>query len=259
MSNIMFQKNEHVAKIIINREDVRNAINEPTMEELHQVLNEIEQDDSIRVVILTGTGEKAFISGGDIKEFEQLTTISDAKKMAERMRRVLNRIEQLPVPTIAAINGHALGGGCETALACDFRVSVDEASLGFLQINMGIITGWGSGPRLEQLIGRSKATQLLMLGERISAKEAQNIGLVHDVVDRDNFIETVNQLAEKLSSKPPLALKGFKLAMNQWRDMPFSPSQIMETEIFSELWVSEDHFEAARAVLEKRKPTFYGK
>lgn len=259
MANVLFEKDNHIARITINRPEVRNAINEPTMVQLHHILDEVELDPTIRVVILTGTGEKAFISGGDIKEFEELNTIPAAKRMAENMRKVLNRLEQLPIPVIAAINGHALGGGCETALACDFRVAAEEATLGFLQINMGIITGWGSGPRLLRLVGRSQANRLFMLGERLTAPEAQRLGLVHEVVSRTEFSERVHALAEKLASKPPLALRGFKQAMNQWYDVPFHSAQFVETEIFSEVWISEDHSEAVRAVFDKRPPVFAGK
>lgn len=259
MQNILLEKTGGIAQITINRPHVRNAVNEETMAELHEALNEIERDASLRVVILTGAGDKAFISGGDIKEFEALTTIPQAKAMAETMRGFLNRLESLPLPVIAAVNGHALGGGCETALACDFRIAAENATLGFLQINMGIITGWGSGPRLLRLVGRAQATRLLMLGERISAQEAQRIGLVHEVAPRDEFRQRVEHLAAKLAEKPPLALRGFKQAIHQWSDIPMHAGQVLETEIFGQVWVSEDHSEAVRAVLEKRTPVFRGK
>lgn len=259
MSQVILERNQYIAKITINRPEVRNAINEATMNELNRCLDEIENDESLRVVVLTGEGEKAFISGGDIKEFESLTTADQAREMSEKMRKILNRLEQLPIPVIAALNGDAMGGGCETALACDFRIAVEGTSLGFLQVKLGIITGWGSGPRLLNLVGRAQASRLLMFGERISSEEAQCIGLINQVVPRHQFLSTVEELAKSLSSSPPLAVRAFKLALKQWQEAPLHSSQEIETEIFSRLWVSEDHKEAVRAFFEKREPVFKGK
>ncbi|MEW9673708.1 enoyl-CoA hydratase/isomerase family protein [Ammoniphilus sp. 3BR4] len=258
MTQVLLKRNQCVAKITINRPEVRNAINDSTMDELNRCLDEIENDELLRVVILTGEGEKAFISGGDIKEFESLTTADHAREMSEKMRKILNRIEQLPIPVIAALNGDAMGGGCETALACDFRIAVEGTSLGFLQVKLGIITGWGSGPRLLHIVGRAQASRLLMLGERITAEEAQRIGLVHQVVPRHQFVSRVEELAKSLCSSPPLAVRGFKLALKQWHDASLHSSQALETEIFSTLWVSQDHKEAVRSFFEKRDPVFTG-
>lgn len=259
VSQVLFERSQYVARLTINRPEVRNAINESTMDELNRCLDEIEKDERIRVVVLTGQGEKAFISGGDLKEFESLTTENQARQMAEKMQKVLNRIEQLPMPVIAALNGDALGGGCETALACDFRIAAEGATLGFLQVKLGIITGWGSGPRLLHLVGRAQASRLFMLGERISAEEAHRIGLVHQVVPREQFLSSVEELTRSICASPPLAVRGFKRALKYWQEAPFDSSQKFETDIFTSLWVSQDHDEAVRSFFEKRQPVFLGR
>ncbi len=247
------------ALLIIDRPETRNALNLETLEQLEASLKELEREESLRVLVLQGAGQRVFISGGDLKEFEQIRGPEAARQMAGRYQDVLNRLERFPVPVVAAINGHALGGGCEVALACDFRIMAAEATLQFKQVQMGLVTGWGSGARLLSLVGYSQAMRLLLLGEQVDAAAALALGLVHDVVPGAQLDEQVEAWVGKLMAAPPLAVRSFKHLLQAWRSVPLAEAQRLEREHFAALWETEDHWEASRAMLEKRRPLFKGR
>ncbi|OUM90936.1 MAG: hypothetical protein BAA01_00410 [Bacillus thermozeamaize] len=247
------------ALLTVDRPEARNALNLETLEQLDASLRELEQLESLRALVLTGAGERVFISGGDLKEFERIRGMEAARQMASRYQEVLNRLERFPVPVVAAINGHALGGGCEVALACDFRIMAEEATLRFKQVQMGLVTGWGSGPRLLSLVGYAQAMHLLLLGEEVDAKTALAVGLAHDVAPREQLDERVEAWIRKLMAAPPLAARSVKQLLQKWRGMPLAEAQKLEREHFAALWETEDHWEASRATLEKRRPVFKGR
>lgn len=257
--NLIFTIEENIATLTINRPEVRNAINLATMDELNQVLEMVEKNGDIRVLIITGSGDKAFVSGGDLKEFEQLVTIEDGRRMSFMMKGVLNRIENLEIPVIAAINGVAFGGGSEVALACDYRIASKTAKIGFLQIKLAIMTSWGGGPRLARLVNRSKALSLLTTGDILNADEAHRLGIVDDVVEAEELMMTATRLAEKIASNAPMAIRFAKRLLNDQREMSFRGALNYESELFSILWASQDHVEAVNAMKEKRKPIFQGR
>ena len=246
-------------RLVIDRPEARNALNLETLEELEKILLELEKDSSLRALVLTGEGDRVFISGGDLKQFAQLRGQETARWMSKRYQDVLNRLEQFPVPVVAVLNGHALGGGCEVALACDFRIMVPEATMQFKQVQMGLVTGWGSGARLLSLVGYPHAARLLMLGEQVTAQEALTLGLAHEVVPREKVEERLEALVGKLKALPPLAVRSFKRLLQTWRSMPMAEAQALEREHFAALWETEDHWEASDATLEKRPPVFKGR
>lgn len=246
-------------RLVIDRPEARNALNLETLAELEAVLLELEKDDTLRALVLTGAGDRVFVSGGDLKQFAQLRGQETARRMSQRYQDVLNRLERFPVPVVAALNGHALGGGCEVALACDFRIMAREATLQFKQVHMGLVTGWGSGARLLGLVGYSQAMRLLLLGEQVTAEEAKALGLAHEVVPREKLEERVEAFVDKLKALPPLAVRSFKRLLQTWRSMPLTEAQALEREHFAALWETEDHWEASNATLEKRPPVFKGR
>lgn len=257
--NLLFSVEERVALVTINRPEVRNAISLATMDELNQVLDNIEKDSTIRAVILTGSGDKAFVSGGDLKEFEDLVSIEDGRRMSYMMKRVLGRLENLEVPVLAAINGVAYGGGSEVALACDYRIASNNAKIGFLQVKLAIMTSWGGGPRLARLVSRSKALALLTTGDILTAKQAYEYGIVDQVVEQSELLNTAKKMAAKIAANAPLAVKYAKKLLNDQREMSFQGALNYETELFSILWASGDHHEAVKARHENRKPDFRGR
>lgn len=245
--------------LFIDRPEARNALNLETLAELEQILLTLEQDESLRALVLTGGGERVFISGGDLKQFSQLRGHETAWRTSKRYQDVLNRLEQFPVPVVAAVNGHAFGGGCEVALACDFRVMAEEATLQFKQVHMGLVTGWGGGARLLTLVGYAQAARLLLLGESVTAADALSMGLVHEVAPRAHLLERTEALVEKLKALPPLAVRSFKRLLQSWRSLPMAEAQALEREHFAALWETEDHWEASQATLDKRPPVFKGR
>jgi len=257
--NLIFSVENNIAILTINRPEVRNAISLGTVEEINAVLDSIEKDQSIRVLIVTGSGDRAFVSGGDLKEFEQLVTIEDGRRMSFLIKNTLNRLENLEIPVIAAINGVAYGGGSEVALACDYRIAADSAKLGLLQVKLAIMTSWGGGPRLARLIGRSKALALLTTGDILKAEQALEMGIVDQVVEPAELLDAAKDLAGRMAANSPLAVRYAKLLLNDQREMSFQGALNYESELFSVVWASEDHTEAVNALKEKRKPNFKGR
>ena len=225
------------------------------MDELESAVESIENDDSIGVVVVTGVGEKAFVAGADIKELQILDGPS-GKGFAQRGQNIFKRLEDLNRPVIAAINGYALGGGCELALACHIRVASENASLGQPEVNLGIIPGYGGTQRLPRLVGSSQALQLILSGQAIDAKEALRIGLVDKVVPQDELIPAVDKLARTILSRGPIAVRQALYSVRYGAQVSLGEGLDIEANLFAKVCDTEDKKEGAAAFLEKRKPEF---
>ena len=247
-----------VATITINRPKVLNALNTQTLDELRRALLALRRDDSVRAVIVTGAGEKSFIAGADINELS-VQTPTGGREHAMRGQHVLDLLENLGKPVIAAINGFALGGGCELAMACTMRIAADTARLGQPEINLGIIPGYAGTQRLARLIGRGRALEMLLTGEHVTAQEAHRLGLVNRVVPAADLIAEARKLATMLAAKAPVAARYIIDAVNKGLEMPFAEAQAFEATLFGLVSTTEDMREGTTAFLEKRKPEFKGK
>jgi enoyl-CoA hydratase len=228
------------------------------IEEILKALEDAENDESIRVVILTGAGEKAFSTGADIKAMKGLNALK-ARELSIMGGKLCSAIENLGKPVIAAINGYALGGGLEVAMACDIRIASEKALMGQTEINIGLIPGWGGTQRLTRLIGKARSKELIFTGKIIDAKTAEKLGLVNMVVPADNFMQIVRQFAAELATKAPVALKIAKALIERGADMSLDVAIALEREGFSVVGSTEDVQEGVSAFIEKRKPTFKGK
>ncbi|MBC7258100.1 MAG: enoyl-CoA hydratase/isomerase family protein [Chloroflexi bacterium] len=257
--NLIVERKGAVGIITINRPKSLNALSRATVAELGAAIDELNADDAIRAIILTGAGEKAFVAGADIGEFNSLRSAEEAAAYARAGQAVLNRIERLPKPVIAAINGYALGGGCELAMACDIRIAADTARLGQPEINLGIIPGYGGTQRLTRLVGKGMAKLLVLSGDPISAQEAQRIGLVDVVVPAAELMPKAMELAEKLASKAPVALRLCKQAINEGAEGTLASGLDHEAALFGVVFDTEDRVEGVSAFLEKRKAAWKGK
>lgn len=255
--NLSFERGA-VTLLTINRPAHRNAIDFSTMDELEEVLDLLEADESLRVLVLTGGGD-TFISGGDLKSFQVLVTAEDGQGMATRMGGILTRLSRLPVPIIAALNGPAVGGGTEVALACDLRVAAANAYFSFRQVTMGIMTAWGGAPRLLSLLGFSRALHYLLTAERITPDQALQLGLIQRMVPEGQAVAGALELAQQIASQPPLAVRAIKQTLWQILDLPFDAAAAVEVEAFGGVWASEDHLEAVNAYFAKRSPVFQGR
>ncbi len=256
--NIKIEKKEGIATIKINRPQVLNALNKDTISELASAVEELDADKNVKVVILTGEGDKAFIAGADIKQMADMTSL-DAKKFAELGHNMLMKIENSRLPFIAAINGYALGGGCEVLMACDICIAVKSAKIGQPEINLGVHPGFGGTQRLPRLVGRMKAKELLFTGKNIDAEEAYKIGLVNMVVDDDKLMETVHKLAGQIASKSTVQTAFIKSLVNKGTDIDINSACSLEISYFSSSFSTNDQKEGMKAFLEKRKPEFKGK
>jgi enoyl-CoA hydratase len=233
-------------------------LNEAMIDELRGALLQVRHDESVRAVIITGAGEKAFVAGADIAELSQQSPLG-AKITAQRGQHVFDLVETLGKPVIAAINGYALGGGCELAMACTLRVAADTARLGQPEINLGLIPGYGGTQRLSRLVGRGRALELLLRGHQIDAAEAHRIGLVDRVVPRAELMPTALGLAVELAAKAPVAARAILEAVHKGLQMPFAEGQAYEATLFGLVVTTEDMQEGTRAFLEKRTPAFKGR
>ena len=257
-NEIVFRKEKGVATVTFNRPEVHNALNSNMAEGLGEALDEIEGDSDIRVLILTGAGEKAFLSGSDIKELSRRTPLTGIEASVLR-QGLLNRIESFHIPSIAAINGYAFGVGCEIALACTMRIASENTRMGQLEINLGIIPGGGGTQRLPRLIGKALATELILTGKIINAEEAYRIGLVNKVVPRDKLTDECLQLSETLSEKSPVAVKYALRAINQGLEVDMATGLKIEGLCLGACFASKDSKEGLNAFLEKRKPRYEGR
>lgn len=256
--NILFSVEEGIATVTFNRPKVLNAMNYEVMSELLDAVTVCEKDDSIRVLILTGAGEKAFVAGADISQMQD-SSVLEIQKMMELGHRTLRLIETMPKPSIAAVNGFALGGGTEIALACDMRFASEKAVFGQPEILIGIIPGWGGTQRLPRLVGMGIAKEMILGGGQISAQRAYEIGLVNRVCPPEKLMEEARAFALKLSKLPPFALKMAKNAMNYGFDMSLDNANKLEISCIAQCFSTQDQKEGMKAFLEKRKPNFIGK
>lgn len=256
--NIKYEKREGIAYITFNRPEKLNALNRKTMEELDSILNDARADDGVRVLILTGAGEKAFIAGADINELAQQTPVN-GKEFSLWGQGVLHKLETMGKPSIAAINGFALGGGCELALACSMRFASKNAKLGQPEVKLGIIPGYGGSQRLARLCGKGVAHELCLGGEMITAEEAARIGLVNRAVEPAELMAVCEGVAKKIIEKAPLAVKYAMEAIERGVEMPQEEGLFLEATLFGLCCATEDMREGTRAFLEKRPAQFKGK
>ncbi len=256
--NLLYEKREKIGTITFNRPKVLNALNRKTMEELGDILASAYDDSEVRVLILTGAGDKAFVAGADINELAQRTPV-DGKEFSLFGQEVLHRLETLGKPSIAAINGYALGGGCELALACTMRVASKTAKLGQPEVKLGIIPGYGGSQRLARLCGKGAAHELCLTGEMISAEEGLRIGLVNRVVEPAELIPTTEGIAKKIAANAPLAVKFAMEAIEHGMEMPQEEGLFLEATLFGLCCATEDMREGTRAFLEKRPAQFKGR
>ncbi|NPU86320.1 MAG: crotonase [Syntrophaceae bacterium] len=257
--DIIVTKDGAVATIAINRPEVLNAIRDNTMFEIQDALNGIEKDDAVRVVVLTGTGDKAFVAGGDISIMAKGAGYLDVIHGLPAGQQITWNIEHFQKPVIARINGIALGGGTELALCCDIRVAADTAIMGVPEINLGIIPGYGGTQRLARLCGVGMAKKLVLTGEHIKAEEAYRIGLVDMLVPKAELDDAVAKLAKRIASKSPIALAMGKEAINMGIQADLRTGLSIEARCFCMCFGSQDRVEGMNAFLEKRKPVFTGK
>ena len=255
--NILVQKTAALAQITINRPKKLNALNKATIFELHKAFDALESDLNIKVIILTGSGEKAFVAGADISEFAHFTTEEGATLAREGQEILFNFIENLATPVIAAINGFALGGGLELAMACHFRIASENAKMGLPEVSLGVIPGYGGTQRLPQLVGKGKAMEMIMTAGMISAEDAKNCGLVNHVTTQEELILLAEKIASKILRNSPVAISAAILAVNANFEDGVNG---FDTEIsaFGDCFGTEDFREGTAAFLEKRKPNFSG-
>ena len=258
MDNVRTEKRDNILWVTIDRPKVLNALNAKTIEEIGQVFLQARTDDSVRCVILTGAGEKAFVAGADINELASMTPIS-GKFVSEQGQNVFLAIERFPKPVIAAINGFALGGGCELAMACHVRIASEKAQLGLPEVSLGIIPGYGGTQRMVRVVGTGKALELVCSGDRIGAVEAERIGLVNKVVPADQLASAAEEMAKKFASRSPVAIRAAIEVINAGSDMPFEEGQLLEATLFGLLCATEDMKEGMSAFLEKRPANFPGR
>src|SRR5262245_46109325 len=256
--NLIVDRDGAVSILTINRPKVLNALNGPTLDELATAIDESRRDDSVRVIVLTGSGDRAFVAGADINELAVQTPVG-GREHARKGQALFDRIERLGKPVIAAVNGFALGGGCELAMACTIRLAADSAKFGQPEINLGLIPGYAGSQRLPRLVGRGRALELLLTGNPIAADEAFRIGLVNRVVPAAQLLTEAKSLAQLLAGKAPVASRYILDAVAGGLDMSFADAQTYEATLFGLVASTEDMREGTRAFLEKRKPVFTGR
>ena len=255
--NILLERRDRLALLTINRPDKLNALNIQTRREMAEALDELRGDETVRVVVITGAGEKSFVAGADITEFEGRTALQQRAVM--RAKSIFTAAEDFPKPIIAMINGFCLGGGCELALSCDLRVASDRARFGQPEINLGIIPGGGGTQRLTRLVGEGKAMQMILTGEMIGAEEAHRLGLVNEVYPAAELEAKTMELARKIAEKSPVALAMAKAAVKNAARLNLREGLDQEIDLFALCFSSADKEEGVRAFLEKRKPDFKGR
>ena len=256
--NLRLDRDGAVAVITVNRPQVLNALNSSTIDELRRAVLELKHDAAVRCVIVTGAGEKAFVAGADINELAVQEPVQ-GKEHAHRGQHVFDLIENMGKPVIAAINGYALGGGCELALACTLRVAADTARLGQPEVNLGIIPGYGGTQRLSRLVGKGVALDLLLSGRHITAEEALQIGLVNRVVAAAELMAAAKALAAELALKAPIAVQYIIEAVNRGLEVSFDKGQYLEATLFGLVASTDDMREGTTAFLEKRRADFKGR
>lgn len=259
LKNVISKKEKGIARITVNRPEVRNALDELTRAEIRSVVRDIEEDEDIKVAVITGAGDKAFIAGADIAAFLKMTPPEMEDVASKLGSQLYLDIENLRVPVIAMINGFCLGGGCELAMSCDIRIASEKAKFGQPEINIGIMPGGGGTQRLPRLVGLGRAKELLYTGRIIDAAEAEKIGLVDKVVPADKLEETAMGLAENIAGKSPLIMKIIKKTVNVGMYTDLRAGLSYEKSNLALCFATEDHVEGMTAFVEKRKPEFKGR
>jgi enoyl-CoA hydratase len=255
---LQLEVNGRVATITLNRPEVLNALNAVMLRELDELIAELALDEDIRVVLLAGAGGKAFAAGADIAELAEADPAL-GEQLAGRAQRIFRRIETMGKPVIACIDGFALGGGCELAMACTLRLASETARLGQPEIKLGIIPGYGGTQRLPRLVGRGAALKMILTGAMIDAAEALRIGLVDELVQAEHLMERANELANLTASMPPLAVEAAIEAVGRGADLPLDEALALEATLFGQLWQTEDKREGIQAFMEKRSPAWAGR
>ena len=255
---LLIDRDGAVAIVTINRPKVLNALNAPTLDELRRAVLELKQDETVRAVVITGAGEKSFVAGADINELAVMTP-TGGREHALRGQHVFDLIEQMGKPVIAAINGFALGGGCELAMACTIRIAADTAKLGQPEINLGLIPGYAGSQRLARIVGAGRALEIMLTGDPINAQEAHRIGLVNRVVPAATLMAEARALAATFAAKAPVAVHYILEAVRKGLEMPFAQAQVFEATLFGLVSSTEDMREGTSAFLEKRKAAFKGR
>ena len=255
---IIYEKSDGVATITLNRPEALNAFSKDVVSEILHVLEDVKNDENVRVVILTGAGEKAFSAGADIKSMAGMNALK-ARGLSLMGEKLCVALENLEKPVVAALNGYALGGGLEVAMSCDLRIASENARVGQTEVNIGLIPGWGGTQRLTRLVGMTKAKELVFTGKMIDAKTAEQIGILNMVIPADKFRETVRQFALELAAKAPVAVKVAKVLINKGADIGLDSALALEREGFGVVASTEDLKEGVAAFSEKRKPSFKGK
>ena len=258
LENLLYEKKDAIAYVTLNRPKVLNALSQRTWQNLRTAFEDARDDAAVRGVILTGAGDKAFIAGADISELAQVTAV-EAEKSSSYGQEVLNLIENLGKPVIAAVNGFALGGGCETAMACTIRVAVENAKFGQPEVTLGLIPGGGGTQRLPRLVGKGLALQLILSGGMISAQEAYRIGLVNEVVPAADLVTRAEAILKQIFANAPLAVKYSLEAVNKGMETSQAVGLSLEASLFGLCAGTEDKKEGTQAFLEKRKPQFQGR
>ncbi len=253
--NLLTEKRTAVLWVTVNRPDKLNALNRKTMAELEQAVAEAAEDDTVHALVITGSGDKAFVAGADISELKTLGAV-EAKEFALRGQAVFNRIERLAKPVVAAVNGFALGGGCELAMACHIRIASSHAVFGQPEVKLGLIPGYAGTQRLPRLVGRGRALEILLTGRNVAADEAARIGLANAVVDPGELVAEVDKVLQKILANGPLAVGHCITAVNHGLEMGFDDACLLEATLFGVGAASEEMTEGTTAFLEKRKPVF---
>jgi len=256
--NLRLERKNGIVVLYIDRPKALNALNRDVLLEIQKALGELEADREVRVLVITGAGDKSFIAGGDVGEMSVMGPL-EARNFGKLGQHVLDLLEHFRRPTIAAINGYALGGGCELAMACDIRVAAEEAVIGQPEVCLGIIPGFGGTQRLPRLVGAGKAKQLILTGERIPARQARDIGLVDIVVPREKLMDEVMVLAGKIASNAPVAVRHAKECINNGLNTDLRTGLAYENQAFGVVFTTGDKTEGTRAFLEKREPKFEGR
>jgi enoyl-CoA hydratase len=257
--NILFEREGAVATITINRVKLLNALSQATIAEIHEALREVEDDSELRVAIITGAGDRAFVAGADINELRALGSATAAQQLSERGHQLGLYIAQMSKIVIAAVNGFALGGGCELAMSCDIRLAADNAKFGQPEVNLGIMPGWGGTQRLTRLVGPGMSKLLNITGDMIGAEEALRLGLVERVCPAAELSEAARALALQIAAKAPLAVAAIKQAIDRGQAMALPDACMYEAALFGTLAQTEDAQEGTSAFLEKRKPEWKGR
>jgi len=258
MPTVLIERDAHIAILTLNRPDKLNSLDEPLLHELHSAIVTVDEDPAVRVAILTGAGDRAFAAGADIAAMSEMTA-PQAKRFAELGHHVGAHIEEGRVPFIAAVNGFALGGGCELALACDFVYASEKAKMGQPEVTLGILPGFGGTQRLARRVGAARAREVCMTGSMVGAQEALRIGLVNAVVPHEELMTRVREVAAKIATRAPLAIAALRRVILRGQDVPLPSANELEATAFASLFGTDDQREGMRAFLAKKEPTFHGR